>query len=574
MSESQISNEVNQQFLRRTPVKLRQFSRLLKDMLTQEIDPLRVKALVSQVTKTREACVAQEFETTAKLLNQLLKQLSLNEDALETQKPLLKRLSQKLDEHSQKLELGVRPAKAPKTSAADSVVAAPAPETTAAEPPAPDSQVVAEDSLDEALEAQGIYLDKGVIIFVSQEGERYANLQEQFESLGIEVHISNNIAEARQFALDHQGSVIVAPLKFADHNEQLSDEDTEHKRIPLIFTAEEDSQEERLLALRSGGTGFMVEPISLTSLIEHIESQYDIHADSPYRILVMEDSKAQARYYEKVLGKGHFDVRIVNDPRVLLEALRGFEPETVLMDMQMPTCSGIELTRIIRQMPRFAYLPIIFLSAEENLRKQNQALLSGGTSFIVKPVQKEQLMFLAELYCRRYRDLNPHIGENPDTGLTHNISFKQKISVEAARTSRNGHSLALSIIQLDQTNDLIAGANFSLINVAVQQLSLLLKKRLRKTDVIGHLETGQIGVILTTGKKQDWVTIMDEIRVQFRELPFHLKHHDTPLSISIGLSAMSTDWDAHRWFESCLEALNRATANGGDSTETAEIDTD
>lgn len=570
MSESQITNEVNQQFLRRTPVKLRQFSRLLNDMLTQDIDPLRVKALFSQVNKTRDACVAQDFESTAKLLNQLLKQLSLNEDALETQKPLLKRLSRKLEEHSQKLELGVRPAKAPKptvSTPAEPVVETPQPVTTEVA-----DQIVAEDSVDETLEAQGIYLDKGVIIFVSKSGERFANLQQQFETLGIEVHTSNNISEARQYALDHQGSVIVAPLKLADHNEQLSDEDAEHKRIPLIFTAEEDSQEERLLALRSGGTGFMVEPISLTSLIEHIESQYDIHADTPYRILVMEDSKAQARYYEKVLSKGHFDVRIVNDPRVLLEALRGFDPETVLMDMQMPTCSGIELTRIIRQMPRFAYLPIIFLSAEENIRKQNQALLSGGTSFIVKPVQKEQLKFLAELYCRRYRDLNPHIGENPDTGLIHSASFKQKISVEAARTSRNGHSLALSIIQLDQTGDLIGGANFSLINVAVQQLALLLKKRLRKTDIIGHLETGQLGVILTTGKKQDWVSIMDEIRVQFRELPFHLKHHDNPLSVSIGVSAMSTDWDAHRWFESTLSSLKQAVADGGDGTRTADIE--
>ena len=61
MPESQFSREVNQQFLRRTPVKLRQFSRLLDDMLVQTIDPLRVKALVSQVNKTREACLAPRF---------------------------------------------------------------------------------------------------------------------------------------------------------------------------------------------------------------------------------------------------------------------------------------------------------------------------------------------------------------------------------------------------------------------------------------------------------------------------------------------------------------------------------
>ncbi|TQV70898.1 response regulator [Aliikangiella marina] len=566
MSESQITNEVNQQFLRRTPVKLRQFARLLNDMLTQEIEPLRVKALFSQVNKTKDACVAQNFETTANLLNQLLKQLSMDESSLETQKPLLKRFANKLQEHSEKLELGVKPAKQPKAEAQ------PQQPETKSEPevePAEEASS-AEESVDESLEEQGIYLDKGVLIFVSQHGQRFQALKEQFESLGIEVHETDDIEKARQYAIDHEGSVIVAPIKFAEKNEQLSDQDTEVRRIPLIFTAEEDTQQERLLALRSGGTAFMVEPVSLSGLLEIIERQYDIHADSPYRILIMEDSKAQARYYEKVLSKGHFEIRLVNDPTVLLEALRGFDPETILMDMQMPTCSGIELTRIIRQIPRFAYLPIIFLSAEENIRKQNQALLSGGTSFIVKPVEKEQLLFMAELYTRRYRELNPQIGENPDTGLMYAIAFKQRISVEAARMSRGGHSLALSIIQIDQTPDLIKGANFSAINVAIQQLSLILKKRLRKTDIIGHLETGQLGIILTTGKQSDWKTIFEEIRLQFAELPFHLKHHDIPLTVSIGLGNLSVNWDAHRWYDSTLTAMNKAIEAGGDSVVIGE----
>ena len=556
MPDSPISHEVNQQFLRRTPVKLRQFSRLLNDMLSQKIDPLRVKALLSQVNKTREACLAQEFESTAKLLNQVFKQLSMSEDSLETQKPLLKRLSNKLQEHSEKLELGVKPAKEPTPP--------PPAEKAKAETPAPNEEVDEDDSVDHSLEEQGIYLDKGVIIFVSESGEDFDAMGQQFVSLGVEVHHVTNLTEAREHAIDNPGSVIVAPLKFAELNEQLADEEIEVNRIPLIFTAEEDNQADRLLALRSGGTGYLVEPVSISGLLDLIERQYDIHADSPYRILVMEDSKAQARYYEKVLAKGHFDIRIVNNPEVLFEALRGFEPEVLLMDMQMPGCSGIELTRIIRQMPRYSYLPIIFLSAEESGTKQNQALLAGGTSFIVKPVQKEQLMFMATLYAKRFRGLNPQIGINPDTGLVFAPQFKQQISIEAARMTRNSGNAALAILQLDETENLVKTANFSLINVAIQQLALLLKKRLRKTDILGHLETGQLGIILTTGTKSDWKSIMDEIRLQFAELPFHLQHQDKPLSVSVGLSALSTNSDAHKWFERSMQQLNQAMESGGD----------
>ncbi|MGX5175392.1 response regulator [Aliikangiella sp. IMCC44653] len=559
MSETSVTNEVNQQFLRRTPIKLRQFSRLLSDMLTQDIEPLRVKALYSQVNKTREACIAQNFESTAKLLNQLQKQLSLSEDALETQKPLLKRLVAKLQEHSQKLELGVRPIKEKKAPEPE-IATSEAPELTA-EPEVGEDE---SDSEDSAFGEQSIYLDKNTIIFVDEEGRHYQQLSQQFQAVGVDVREAKTLPEANQIAAENLGCIIVAPLKLAELNEQLADSEVENERVPTIFTAEEDSQEERLLALRSGGTAYMVEPISLSGLLEHIERQYDIHADSPYRVLVMEDSKAQARYYEKVLAKGHFNIRVVNDPRVLLEALRSFEPELVLMDMQMPTCSGIELTRIIRQMPRFAYLPIIFLSAEESLAKQNQALLAGGTSFIVKPVEKQQLAFLAQLYCHRYRELNPQIDSNPDTGLKFARNFKQQIAIETARMSRSSGQIALAILQIDQVAELVKQADFSVINVAVAQLASLLKKRLRKTDFIGHLDTGQIGIILTTGKRSDWMEIVNQIRVQFAELPFHAHHQDVEMSISIGMSELVNNWDAHQWFESANQALSQAVEEGGD----------
>lgn len=617
MPNIQASNEIYQQFLRRTPIKLRQFSRLLGDMSTQKIDPLRVKALLSQVNKTREACVLQEFDSTAKLLNQVFKQLSLSEETLDTQKPLLKRLSRKLQEHTDKFELGARPQKSttlemvaeiapvsqnqaevnkgqldthPNTDATKNdrpTELAVSSETTAAVQAEltslPDGEVTRpevktegseetdetldqDDSISRSLEEQGIYLDKGVIIFVSQKGKRYEEMSRQFDSLGVEVHHVTDLSQAKQHAIDNPGSIIVAPLRLSENNEQLEDAEIEVNRIPLIFTADEDNQDDRLLALRSGGTGYLVEPVSISALLGLIERQYDIHADSPYRVLVMEDSKAQAKFYEKTLAKGHFETRLVVNPAVFLEALREFDPEIILMDMQMPGCSGIELTRIIRQMPRYAFLPIIFLSAEESARKQNQALLSGGTSFMVKPAQKEQLMFLVELYGRRYRGLNPQIDVNPDTGLTFSPQFKQQIAVEASRINRSSGNAALAIIQLDEIAPLIANANFSLINVATQQLSLLLKQRLRKSDIMGHLGSGQIGVILTTGNKQHWSVIMDEIRLHFAELPFHLQHQDKTLTISIGIAQLSANSDAHEWYEKTTSSLDKAMENGGDQT--------
>jgi len=572
---NQISHEVQRQFLRRTPIKLKQFARLLTDMVEQQVEPLRIKALLSQATKTREACILQGYDSTARLLNKLTKQLSMKYDSVDSQKPLLKRLSKRLIEHSEKLELGVKPQKAESTQLVT-------PNTS-------------DDSLSQEVEIEedesipfGLYTDKGKLIFVSNDNsvneiatstadgepriDSELDICSQFELMGLECSVNNSLEAALEEAKQDEGSIVIAPLELAEPLNVLDDAAVEQIDPPLIFISDEDNQENRAKAIRNRATGFIVKPVSISTIYEQIERLYHPQADSPRRVLVMEDSKAQARYYQKVLSKGHFETLVINDPNVLLEALRGFDPECILMDMQMPSSSGIELTQMIRQLPRYVHLPIIFLSAEESKAKQNQALMSGGTAFIVKPVQKEQLMFMANLYTQRFRELAPQIEVNPDTNLPYSDKFKQIIAIETARMSRTPSSIALAVIHLDDWEELAANAHFSFINSAIKQLALLLNQRLRKTDIIGHLDGGKVGVILTSGKKADWMTIMQKVQNQFSELVFHLQQQDNPMTVCIGLTALESNYNAHQWLERTLNTQNAATQEGPSSIKWADLD--
>ncbi|MGB0494908.1 MAG: response regulator [Kangiellaceae bacterium] len=628
MLETQITDDVQKQFLRRTPIKLKQFSRFLVDIAESDVDSLRLTALLSQVKKTRESCLEQKFTSTAKILNQLIKQLSMSEESLQSQKPLLRRLAKRLFDHATKLSQGVKPQtrqikSSPKANqyqldkagsknavSNDSQSESPEEKVEGEErelslddievieikPPVEievesesfdfeedspstetidfESEAASEIELEVEVESNSqldylsLYNDKSKLIFLISHDlmkgsriELYESLYTKLDSLGIECVKADSLKACFDLS-QQQGSIIIAPLESAEELSVLDDEAVETKNSPLIFTANEDSQENRLRAIRNKGTGFVIEPFSVSGLFDQIELSFDLNAASPCRILVMEDSKAQARYYEKVLQKGHFEIRVVNNPSIVLEAIRGFDPETILMDMQMPDSSGVELTQMIRQMPRYAHLPIIFLSAEENLRKQNQALMSGGTAFIVKPVQKEQLMFMAKLYTQKFRSLSPQIDLNPDTNLPYPAKFKQIIASETARITRSQAQLALVLIQIDQVEELIANSHFSFINNAINQLTQLLKKRLRQTDIMGHLDTNQLGVILTSGNKKHWASVMRTIQEQFSNLYFCLNKQDKNLSISMGISEGERNFNAYQWLERSNQALDEAIQNG------------
>lgn len=84
------------------------------------------------------------------------------------------------------------------------------------------------------------------------------------------------------------------------------------------------------------------------------------------------------------------------------EAIRRTEetkPDLILMDVRLPGIDGIEATRLIRAMPNVGGgVPIIFISASAEKSLQTAAIAAGGSEYIVKPLDFEQLKNALEKY--------------------------------------------------------------------------------------------------------------------------------------------------------------------------------
>jgi CheY-like chemotaxis protein len=64
------------------------------------------------------------------------------------------------------------------------------------------------------------------------------------------------------------------------------------------------------------------------------------------------------------------------------------------MDAMMPNMDGNETTRAVRAIPRFADLPIVFLTAKAMPGDRDKALEAGASDYITKPVDLDELLDL------------------------------------------------------------------------------------------------------------------------------------------------------------------------------------
>ena len=124
----------------------------------------------------------------------------------------------------------------------------------------------------------------------------------------------------------------------------------------------------------------------------------ELTSDSQGNILVVDDTPANLRLLVGILTEKGYKARPVPNGELALSAARGFPPDLILLDIMMPEMNGYEVCSELKADERTRDIPVIFISAINDVLDKVKAFSVGGVDYITKPFQVEEVLARVEAH--------------------------------------------------------------------------------------------------------------------------------------------------------------------------------
>jgi sigma-B regulation protein RsbU (phosphoserine phosphatase) len=115
-------------------------------------------------------------------------------------------------------------------------------------------------------------------------------------------------------------------------------------------------------------------------------------------ILIVDDTPANLRLLSRMLAEQGYQVRPVPDGPLALAATRAEPPDLILLDIRMPEMNGYEVCEHLKADAQTRDIPIIFISALDEIGDKVKAFTVGGVDYVTKPFQFAEVLARVETH--------------------------------------------------------------------------------------------------------------------------------------------------------------------------------
>lgn len=265
------------------------------------------------------------------------------------------------------------------------------------------------------------------------------------------------------------------------------------------------------------------------------------------RVLVVDDSRLVRDMLQAVLRDLGYEVATCETAEEAELLASGDWFDIVLVDLNLPGKSGIELCWDLRvkHPPGLQYL--VIMTTMTQIATHIEALDGGADDFMPKPIDIGLLrarLRLGERLVRAHKDMHRLACTDPLSGVLNRRSFFEQAEDALLRRQRTAESLAVVMVDIDHFKRVNDGFGHDMGDEVIRQVAKTLQGAVRQTDCIGRLG-GEEFAILFSNTGIDVVSLLAErLRKRIAELALRSEGRPCPVTASFGVSPVLPDEDA------------------------------
>lgn len=284
----------------------------------------------------------------------------------------------------------------------------------------------------------------------------------------------------------------------------------------------------------------------------------------------------------ELLRRAGYTVASANDPFKALAACKVRTPDLVILDLHMPLMGGMDVFERLRAEDKTSSIPIIFLGNKDKPIPPFKSDETQAEDVIFKPFEPNELLSRVRnlLKVKQLRDelksKDAQITElqmlDPLTSLKTPRYLNEFLINGLKQGKRYGVPLSVVILEVDQHRELIKAIGKDAADSVIRQLSEILSKAMRDSDIVVRSGEFEFTLALTATPVGGAIEVAERLRNKVAQTAFIVGEMDFNITVSLGLCEYnkSMDDEGKILLSHARAALQQGHLSGGNVTLKAE----
>ncbi len=299
-------------------------------------------------------------------------------------------------------------------------------------------------------------------------------------------------------------------------------------------------------------------------------------------IVIVDDSPDNLRLLVEILHEQGYKVRPAPNGERALATIHKNPPDLILLDIMMPGKNGYDVCQELKAEPKTADIPVIFLSALNDVFDKVKAFQAGGVDYITKPFQSEEVLVRVHTHLKlreqqkilkiqnerlkkkkrlieeQARQLEVMATKDHLTGLSNRSDFLKKSAQEEHRFNRTGRPFSVLLLDIDhfkKVNDTYGHDCGDRVLIAV---SRSLEKALRSEDILARWGGEEFTCLLPETGTKGALAAGEKIRAVVEGSAHNCEGADISVTVTLGACV----YDGSISVEECIRRADAALYKG------------